>query len=59
VGKAKPQGLNDNARELAVLKVGQPVLVWDWSKHRKKWRETQINKQLTSKAYAVQLNNTS
>jgi len=37
------QRLNDNARDLAVLKERQPVLVRDWSQHRKKWWEAQIN----------------
>ncbi|KAF6037640.1 hypothetical protein EB796_004053 [Bugula neritina] len=55
--KKLQQRFNDSARDLAVLKEGQPVLVQDWSQHRRKWQEAQISKQLTSRAYAVQLNN--
>jgi len=51
------QRCNDGARDLAVLKEGQPVLVRDWSQHQRKWQEAQISKQLSSRAYAVQLNN--
>jgi len=51
------QRFNDSARDLAALNEGQPVLVRDWSQHRRKWQEAQINKQLSSRAYAVQFNN--
>jgi len=51
------QRCNDGARDLAVLKEVQPVLVRDWSQHWRNWQEAQINRQLSSRAYAVQLNN--
>lgn len=48
---------NKRARNLAPLNEGQPVLVRDWTTHRRNWKEAVVAKQLSDRSYAVNVNN--
>lgn len=47
------QRYNRAARDLPPLRQGQPVLVRDWQSHRRQWKDSVVEKQLSDRSYAV------
>ena len=43
-----------SARDLPVLKEGDPVMVKDYHNHKREWREARVSKQLSGRSYAVE-----
>ncbi|XP_067940174.1 uncharacterized protein [Watersipora subatra] len=46
---------NKGARELRPLRVGEPVFLRDYRKHRSEWKEARVVQQLTGRSYSVQV----
>lgn len=44
---------NKHARDLPPIKEGTPVLVRDFTSHKRKWKDAQVYKQLTDRSYSV------